>query len=365
MLITRNGWPAIRSLLGLALALQSAQLHAQAYPTQPIRLVLSDADNRDIDAAFRAIGRRLGEALGQRVTVENRPSFAGGIAAAMATARAMPDGHTLMLGGAAALTVTPAVAPTAPYDPVRELKALAVASRMRLDSLPDVPTFAELGLAGFETGTWYTVVAPSGTPEAVLERLRDEIGRFLARDEPTRPLRLLGLEPAPVPGPDPGAQLRESSTLWSQVVQSASVKARIIDEQRRRAALAPDLTFAKTPRPLGRFAAVASFYPGCGSFLQYDTDRPLLVLMGAADDESPPASCVRGLEWLKERDAPVQWQVVPEATHSWDTDREIVRTTNRSVRVKYVPNVTIRDESARRLFEFLDANLGRAGVPAK
>ncbi len=114
-----------------------------------------------------------------------------------------------------------------------------------------------------------------------------------------------------------------------------------------------------------RFAAVASFYPGCGSFLQYDTDRPLLVLMGAADDESPPASCVRGLEWLKERDAPVQWQVYPEVTHSWDTDREIVRTTNRGVRVKYVPNVTIRDESARRLFEFLDANLVRAGVPAK
>ncbi len=103
MLITRNGWPAIRSLLGLALALQSAQLHAQAYPTQPIRLYLSDANNRDIDAAFRAIGRRLGEALGQRVTVENRPGFAGGIAAAMATARAIPDGHTLMLGGAAAL----------------------------------------------------------------------------------------------------------------------------------------------------------------------------------------------------------------------------------------------------------------------
>ncbi len=332
MLITRNGWPAIRSLLGLALALQSAQLHAQAYPTQPIRLYLSDADNRDIDAAFRAIGRRLGEALGQRVTVEDRPSFAGGVATAMATARAMPDGHTLMLGGAAALTVTPAVAPTAPYDPVRELKALAVASKTRLDSLPDVPTFAELGLAGFETGTWYTVVAPSGTPEAVLERLRDEIGRLLARDELTRPLRLLGLEPAPVPGADPGAQLRESSTLWSQVVQSASVKARIIDERRRRAALAPDLTFAKTPRPLGRFAAVAN-----------EIFRP-------------------------EGAGPLPAVVMHHTCGGIDTARNAFWTLaalKRGVRVKYVPNVTIRDESAWRLFEFLDANLGRARVPAK
>lgn len=106
-----------------------------------------------------------------------------------------------------------------------------------------------------------------------------------------------------------------------------------------------------------RYAAVASFYPYCGPYLQIDTDRPLLVLMGEADDETPPATCLGGLQTLKAIGAPVDWHVYPGATHSWDTFREVVKTTNRGLTVRYVPNSKVRDESAARLFAFLDQHL--------
>jgi len=125
--------------------------------------------------------------------------------------------------------------------------------------------------------------------------------------------------------------------------------------------LASSASYAGTLAPAsGRFAAVASFYPFCGANLQRDVDRPLLVLMGGDDDETPPATCLSTLEFLGKNGAPVAWRVYPGATHAWDNTREIVKQTFRGQTVRYRPNPAVVRESTDDLFTFLDRHLGQA-----
>jgi len=60
------------------------------------------------------------------------------------------------------------------------LRALAVASRQRLPALPDVPTFAEAGVNDMHASAWYGIVAPAGTPDAIVERLNRDINAITA-----------------------------------------------------------------------------------------------------------------------------------------------------------------------------------------
>ncbi len=88
-----------RSLLclGAALALGAAPTYAQdAYPSRPIRLVVPFGPGGLADITMRAVGRKLGERIGQPIVVENKPG-AGGIVAATAVLNAAPDGYTLLV----------------------------------------------------------------------------------------------------------------------------------------------------------------------------------------------------------------------------------------------------------------------------
>ena len=78
-----------------------------------------------------------------------------------------------------------------------------------------------------------------------------------------------------------------------------------------------------------RYAAVASFYPKCNyagevkftkpfEFLRADTDKPLLVLMGELDNETPPADCIPRIAALQAKGAPVESHLYPATTHCWD-----------------------------------------------
>lgn len=61
-----------------------------------------------------------------------------------------------------------------------KLRALAVTGKKRIDSLPDVPTVAESGFTGFDSVTWFGLLAPTGTPAAIIERLNAEVNKILA-----------------------------------------------------------------------------------------------------------------------------------------------------------------------------------------
>jgi tripartite-type tricarboxylate transporter receptor subunit TctC len=105
-----------------------------------------------------------------------------------------------------------------------KLRPIAVASSKRLASLPNVPTFAEVGVPGVEVVSWQAVFAPAGTPKPVVQRLNAEIARILKQPDVQTRLDELGVEPAAGP-PEQLAEFQKSEIAkWSKVAKAARVK---------------------------------------------------------------------------------------------------------------------------------------------
>lgn len=107
------------------------------------------------------------------------------------------------------------------------LRALAVSSPKRIGMLPDVPTVAESGipeLAGFEADQWYGIVAPAGTPAAVVQKLNAQINASLRSPEILQRLQSEGAEPTPNPPAVFGKLIASEITRWKPVVQRAQLK---------------------------------------------------------------------------------------------------------------------------------------------
>ena len=104
------------------------------------------------------------------------------------------------------------------------LRALAVSSTQRLPVLPDVPTVAESGHAGFEADQWYGVVVPAGTPADRVARLNAEINRALQSPETAQPLAAEGAVPLPGTPAAFGALIAREIPRWAAVVRAGNVK---------------------------------------------------------------------------------------------------------------------------------------------
>lgn len=273
----------IRVIIAAAGALWGASVLAQdAFPTKPVRIILSTATGGASDTMVRLIGERLAPQWKQNVLVENRPG-GGAVIATEVIARANPDGHTLGLLGSTVAT-NPAVRTDLRYDTQRDLRALlycgtapavlttradfpahnvaeffalvkaapdkylygsagmstnghrsmealkravgfdirhvpykgvvgavtdllggqipilmaaptafkqhiksgrlralAVTSAKRFQTLPDVPTLAESGVAGFDHAEWWMFVVPARVPEAIEARLHKDIAAIVAQ----------------------------------------------------------------------------------------------------------------------------------------------------------------------------------------
>jgi len=299
---------------------------AQAEPGKTLRLIVPFPPGGSTDILARAIGAKLGTALGQTVVIDNKPG-AGGALGAGEAARAQPDGNTLLMGHIGVLAVNPSLYPKLPYDALKSfvpvawvarvpnvlvvnanapiksladliakaraqpgkltyssggngsaahisfeylklkagffmlhipyrgtapsvtdllggqvdatftgapavlphvragrLRALAVSSPQRLPTLPDVPTVAESGFPGFDADQWYGIVAPAGTPAALVARLNAEINKAL--QTPAVAQQLAGEGAIPMPGtPKAFADLIASEIpRWAQVVKAGSIK---------------------------------------------------------------------------------------------------------------------------------------------
>jgi tripartite-type tricarboxylate transporter receptor subunit TctC len=115
--------------------------HAQApYPAKPIRLIASQAPGGGIDAVCRTVSGRLADTVGQTVIVDNRPGANGSLAAEL-TAKAPPDGYTLMLGAVGNLATNTFFYKKLGYEPLKELApvTLAISSGNVLVVHPSVP----------------------------------------------------------------------------------------------------------------------------------------------------------------------------------------------------------------------------------
>jgi tripartite-type tricarboxylate transporter receptor subunit TctC len=92
---------------------------AADWPTKPVRLVIGFAPGGGTDPTARALSTKLTASLGQQVIVDNRPGHSGTIAADI-TAKAVPDGHTLLLG-TIALVINPSLTAKMPFDTLKDL----------------------------------------------------------------------------------------------------------------------------------------------------------------------------------------------------------------------------------------------------
>jgi tripartite-type tricarboxylate transporter receptor subunit TctC len=106
-----------------------------------------------------------------------------------------------------------------------KLRMLAVTSALRSTLLPDVPTIAEAALPGFEAVLRYGLVAPPGTPRAIIERLNAALNSALASAEVRARLAIDGAEPLPSTPAQYAADIDREETQWSKVVKASGAKA--------------------------------------------------------------------------------------------------------------------------------------------
>lgn len=317
---------ALSLVASLCVSIYAAQVHAQSYPSKPIRLVVPYPPGGTADLMARLLAGSASARIGQSIVVENRGGAGGNIAAEF-VARSAPDGYTLIVGNAPILAINPslfrklafdplkdfapiaAVAevplflvthPSAPFKSVPELieaarrapgkinyasgsngstthlamelfksmagidmvhipfkgsgpalqalvggqvpvmfelipsatpfvqsgqlKAIAVTSRNRSESSPQVKTVAEEGLAGFEVASWFGVLAPADTPQAVIDKLHRTIAGVASTAEFKSRLHTLGAQPMSE-GPKDFRRLIESELKkWAVIVRESGAR---------------------------------------------------------------------------------------------------------------------------------------------
>ncbi len=299
---------------------------AQVYPTKPIRMIVGFPVGGTADIVARILGQKLSERFQYQIVVDNRPG-AGSAIASDITARAAPDGYTLLLISASH-AVNAGFHAKLPYDPVKDfaavtlvasaplvlvanpslpaksvaeliemararpgqlnfassgtggsshlagellkrmanidlthvpykgaalaltdvisgqvqllfpslptalpqikagrVKALAVTSTKRSAALPEIPTVAESGVAGYEATNWYGVLAPAATPKHIVAKLNAEILQALRSTDVTDAVSRQGADPL---GTAPGEfenYLASEIAKWAKVIRDAGIRA--------------------------------------------------------------------------------------------------------------------------------------------
>ncbi len=316
---------AVATLAAIAL---SGPLEADDYPSRPIVLVIPLPPGGTNDILARAVSDKMSAALGQQIVIENRNAGGGGTAGTRLTARAAPDGYTILLGYTSTLATGPNLYKDVGYDPRKDfvpigqiasapalllvykdlpahsvaelialmktakepvqvgtpgvgtvnylasilfaqqagvkvqqipekgsnplitdmiggfvkvgfnpipvsraaldggyIRALAVTSRQHSTLMPQLPTLAESGLPGFDATLNYGLLAPAGTPRAIVDRLSRELRAALATDEVQKRIINEGAEPASTTPEEYAAVIDRDESKWSAVIHAAGIPA--------------------------------------------------------------------------------------------------------------------------------------------
>jgi len=318
--------------LGLLLAAGSSVAAGPAkdaadYPSRPIRMVVPFPPGGATDILARVVGKRMTDAWGQNVIIDNRAGAGGTLGAAL-VAKANPDGYTLLMGTNATHAIGPSLFKNLSYDalkdfapitlvaivpqvvivnpalPVRNVKelvalakekpgalnfgsagqgtpghlgmelfkmmtgtsmthvpyqggapglaavaagqvqfmadnmnsalpfiqsgrvrAIAVTSAKRSGALPDLPTIAEQGVAGFDSGSWFGMFAPAGTPPAIVTKLHAEVVKILQLPDVRQTLAQQGAEVGANTPEQFTALIKTDIARWAKVIEAAGVTA--------------------------------------------------------------------------------------------------------------------------------------------
>jgi tripartite-type tricarboxylate transporter receptor subunit TctC len=313
----------IRISLSLLAFLFSASVHAQAYPSKPVRIIVPYQSGSS-DVMARAIAPKLSEGLKQPVIVENRPG-ANAVLGTELVAKAPPDGYTFLM-----VLTTHVISPSlmqTPFDPLKDFqpvaaisvaelglginnavpantlqefiaytksqpnpvpyaatqlggnqhlagelltlitgaklqvipykgggdamaallgghvamyfgsmssmtpvfksgkaRGLAVTGNKRHADFPNMPTFAEAGVPGFEIRLWYGLVAPAGTPREIVNRVSDIALAAVAQPDFQATLAKQGTDPMPMNPDQFAAFLRTEHARYLDIIKRANVK---------------------------------------------------------------------------------------------------------------------------------------------
>jgi tripartite-type tricarboxylate transporter receptor subunit TctC len=317
-----------RTVIGLVLAATSTfPAQAQNYPSRPVRLIVPSTPGGSVDTLARAVSVRLSEKWVQQVVVDNR-SGAGGVIAAELTAKAPPDGYTLIMCTVASCATNVSLYKNLPYDPVKDfepitlvatqnlmllihpavaassakelialaksspgkysfasagngtgghlsgelfkllaaidllhvpykgvapalldvvsgqvsmtfasilsslpqvksgrVRALAVTGAKRSPAAPELPTMMEAGVKGYESATWYGVLAPARTPKDIVTKLNIDIVAITQQPDVRDRLSKEGADPVGSSPHDFGRYIKSEIAKWAKVVKAAKVQA--------------------------------------------------------------------------------------------------------------------------------------------
>lgn len=116
------------AMIFAATVVPSASALAQAYPSKPIRFIVYQGAGGTSDVLARTVGQKMSDSMGQQVLVDNRPG-ANGIVAMELSAKAAPDGYTLVFGASPTHAINPGLYKKLPYDPVRDFAPVSLLGR--------------------------------------------------------------------------------------------------------------------------------------------------------------------------------------------------------------------------------------------
>jgi tripartite-type tricarboxylate transporter receptor subunit TctC len=150
--------------------------------------------------------------LSLKLDLVHVPFNSGGLAIGSTLA-----GHTLLSFG------TPP--PALPHLRDGKLRALAVTSKARVPTLPDVSTMAEAGYPDVEGDSWFAVAVPGGTPKEIVALLNREIVKAMALPDVKERLATLGFDSIASSPEEFGARIRTDTEKWGKVIRAANIKA--------------------------------------------------------------------------------------------------------------------------------------------
>lgn len=313
-----------------ALALAQTSLHAQStikeFPTQPVRFLVPYTPGGNADVIARLMGQKLSQIWDKQVVVENRPGASGTIAV-NTVARAVPDGHTMVLAAAGNAIVAHKLIKDLPYHPLEDLtavsvvatppfvlvtgkdsqlqsvqqlldlarenpgkitygsagvgsanhlsgellasltgtefmhvpykgmgpavndvvggrvdmafapiplvmpqiqagnlRALAITGAQRSAILPEVPTVAESGVDGFESGAWFAVMVPKQTPEPLVRKIYEDIAVVMKDPGFVQQLESEGATPLGLPPEEAAASLAAEMDKWGGLIDQLGLQ---------------------------------------------------------------------------------------------------------------------------------------------
>ena len=196
----------------------------------PMLLVMRNTDDQprtvaELTARARKPGARISYASGNtssRVAAETYKQIAG-VDFLHVPYKGTPQGISDLLGGQVDL-MFPDLTPSVPLVKDGRLRALGVTGTRRIATLPEVPTLAEAGLAGFDLVTWSAAFVPAKTPKAVVDKLNALIAKGLTTKEAQAHYARTGSEATPSTPAELAAFTKSELVKWGRAVKAAGIE---------------------------------------------------------------------------------------------------------------------------------------------